>query len=318
MYYIYLLLAGSIFANISLDPKDNKITREFIDTMHNTHKIPTSWLKSQFHGTHFNQKAISLIQRPLESKPWSFYQKLFVTAKRTAEGKKFLKKHSAFLAKCEKEYHIPKEVVVAILGVETNYGTTMGDFNALEVLSTLSFYYVPRHVFFRSELESLIQYAWKYDIDLHKLNGSYAGAIGASQFMPSNILKYAKSSDSSTVDLLHKPHDAILSVFNYLKKHGKWTNNTPIASPVSLNDAQKKYIHKHYPNKDSIKLTPKVRSALKLKLQPYTVKYLLVTKSPSTQGSHIAYANFSSIMTYNISVNYARSVYLLSEALKKV
>ena len=107
-------------------------------------------------------------------------------------------------------------------------------------------------------------------------------------------------------------------MFNYLKKHGKWTNNTPIASPISLNDAQKKYIHKHYPNKDSIKLTPKVRSALKLKLQPYTVKYLLVTQGPSTQGSHIAYANFSSIMTYNISVNYARSVYLLSEALKKV
>ena len=316
MYYIYLLLVGSIFANISLDPKDNKITSQFIDNMHNTYKIPTSWLQSQFDGARFNQKAISLIQRPLESKPWSFYQKLFVTARRTAEGKKFLQKHSAFLTQCEKEYHIPKEVVVAILGVETNYGTTMGDFNALEVLSTLSFYYVPRHAFFRSELESLVQYAWKYDIDLHKLNGSYAGAIGASQFMPSNILKYAKSADNSTVDLLHKPHDAILSVFNYLKKHGKWTNDTPIAANISLNDAQKKYLQTHYPDSDSIAITPMVKEALKLERQPYTVKYLLVSRDTSSQEAQIAYANFSSIMTYNISVNYARSVYLLSEALK--
>ena len=136
-------------------------------------------------------------------------------------GKLFIKKNLETLERAEAQFGVPKEVITAILGVETRYGKIMGSYRVLDALSTLSFDYPKRSNFFSQELINLLLLARENDLDIFKLKGSYAGAMGYGQFIPSSYRAYAVDFDNDgSVDLLSSVEDAIGSIGNYLYQHG--------------------------------------------------------------------------------------------------
>jgi membrane-bound lytic murein transglycosylase B len=177
------------------------------------------------------QSILDAIARPAEAtKPWKDYRPIFVTDKRVDDGVAFYRANRALLERIGSEYGVPPEVIVAIIGVETGYGRIAGKYRVLDALSTLAFNYPPRAKFFRGELKQLFLLKDKqlaYPID--ELKGSYAGAMGWGQFMPTSIEKWAKDEDGDgRIDLWNSTPDILASVANYFAAHG-WESGEPIA-----------------------------------------------------------------------------------------
>ena len=183
------------------------------------------------------QRIIDLISRPAEkAKPWHEYREIFVTAPRIAAGVEFWEENEAALNRAGSKFGIPIEIIVAVIGVETNYGRNKGSFRVMDALSTLAFDYPPRARFFRSELRELLLLAREENKDPLELIGSYAGAMGYGQFIPSSFRAYAIDFDGDgTRDIWSSQTDAIGSVANYFSRHG-WDGESPITVPVTVTD----------------------------------------------------------------------------------
>ncbi|HLE66620.1 MAG TPA: lytic murein transglycosylase, partial [Burkholderiales bacterium] len=155
------------------------------------------------------------------ARSWTAYRATFVNDRRIEAGLDFWRMHGAALARAGREYGVPEEVIVAIVGVETFYGRNIGRWRVIDTLTTLAFDYPPRAEFFRSELENYLLFAREAGIDVFSVRGSYAGAIGIPQFMPGSYLKFAVDFDGDgLVDLRANPADAVGSVANFLRQHG--------------------------------------------------------------------------------------------------
>jgi membrane-bound lytic murein transglycosylase B len=181
-------------------------------------------------GAKVQQSILDAMGKPAESKPWKDYQPLFLTDKRVDDGVAFYLANRALLEKVGKEYGVPPEVIVAIIGIETNYGRITGKYRVVDALSTLAFHYPPRAAFFRGELKQLFLLGDKhlaYPID--ELKGSYAGAMGWGQFMPTSIAQWAKDEDGDgRIDLWNSLPDIVASVANYFAAHD-WQKGQPVA-----------------------------------------------------------------------------------------
>ena len=165
-------------------------------------------------------KIIELISKPAEKvSPWWEYRKSFMTEQRMTEGAQFMLEHRARLEKAHKETGVAPEYVVAIIGVETFYGRITGKYRVLDALATLAFDYPPRAEFFRSELAQFIALSREEAVDPLTALGSYAGAMGAGQFMPSSYRRYAvDGSNDKQRNLFADWDDIIASVANYFKE----------------------------------------------------------------------------------------------------
>lgn len=314
---LLFVFSPAVFAGALLDPKQNKMVAGFVKKMHAEHaEIPTAWLKGQFENLELNQNVLASIQRPAESMNWSRYRKLFITQKRINQGALFMQTHSATLQHFSKRYGIPAEIVVAILGVETNYGDTQGSFSALEALATLAFYYVPRHDFFTDELKSLLVTAWHHKWNLKEIKGSYAGALGIPQFMPSNVDLYARPAinQSKDVNLFSNKEDAIHSVFHYLKARGSWLAKAPIIRPIHFSRNGQKILRSIFKrNKTaSIVVTEEMRQQLGIR-QFKGQAWILCINDDDLRYYYLFRPNFNSIMTYNNSSLYALAVVELAQ-----
>ncbi|HAN81043.1 MAG: lytic murein transglycosylase B [Gammaproteobacteria bacterium] len=176
---------------------------------------------------------INAMNRPAERKKWMDYRAIFLKRPRVLAAKSFYRKHEKTLARAELELGVPVEVILAIIGVETYFGRNKGGFRALDALATLGLDYPKRSKFFLGELESLFLLAKEENLSVTDLKGSYAGAMGFGQFIPSSYLAYAIDFDNDgRRDLINNPVDAIGSVANYLMRHG-WDNTYGVASVVS-------------------------------------------------------------------------------------
>jgi len=165
---------------------------------------------------------------PAERPSWQDYRAQFVNENRIARGAAFWKVNRRALARAERKYGVPAAVIVAILGVETNYGRNMGRYRVVDALATLAFDYAPRASFFRGELEQYLLLARESRLDVFALQGSYAGAIGIPQFMPGSVRRYAVDFDGDgAIDLRRSSADAIGSVANFLREHG-WRSGEPV------------------------------------------------------------------------------------------
>ena len=318
---LFLLFTSTLTASVSMAPEKSRVTRQFVSGFSKQSGIPEVWLNQQFESLELNDKVLTLIQKPYEDKIWGDYEKLFITSKRVDGGKKFLKDHAVFLQHAERVYGVPKSVITSIIGVETSYGQNMGNINTLEALATLSFYYAPRYSFFEDEMKALLKIAYERKWNLQEVEGSYAGAIGMPQFMPSNVIRYAVSNDkkSSKLDLFHHPKDAMLSVANYLSKHGKWQAHEPIVLPIKhLTDKQISLLNKQFENKNILVLDEKLQQLVPpLDSLPGKTKpgWLIRLRYKDHQDFYFAYNNFKSIMSYNNSTNYAFAVTYLAAAI---
>ena len=273
---------------------ERSIVRAFVASMHQKHGIDQKKLLALLSECHTNQKVLSLMDKQYEALPWYTYRARIVTPTRIKEGALFWKTHAKTLKKIQKIYGVPPEMIVSIIGLETSYGHIMGTFKELETLSTLAFDYPRRSAFFKKELEQLILLAQEGAVDLATAKGSYAGAMGMPQFMPSSYRQYAVDfSGKGQRDLLHNTEDVLGSVAYYLHKHG-WQSGKSIVRPL--------------------------RSPLKTPTQASgknKIRNIVLKDSPDTEKYYAGLPNFSVIMRYNNSTHYAMAVVLLSEQIRK-
>lgn len=217
---------------------------QFIEHMTGTHGFSRSELETLFRNVRHTQRAIQLVMPapPGRPKNWQAYRARFIDPVRIDAGVAFWNSYSEALERAQREYGVPAEIIVAIIGVETVYGRNTGNFRVVDVLATLGFDYpdkpnrASRMRFFRGELENTLLYARESGIDPFSLLGSYAGAIGWPQFMPGSIRRWAVDFDGDgKVDLRNSPVDAIGSVANFLVSHG-WKPGEPLVFPASISD----------------------------------------------------------------------------------
>ena len=263
------------------------------------------------------QKIIDSMNSPAEfTWTWDRYRKLFIEPKRIKNGKLFIKKNLETLERAEAQFGVPKEVITAILGVETRYGKIMGSYRVLDALSTLSFDYPRRSNFFSQELINLLLLARENNLDIFKLKGSYAGAMGYGQFIPSSYRAYAVDFDNDgSVDLLNSVEDAIGSIGNYLFQHG-WKSNYPIIWEVNnsfkglnldlVNNVRKKV------NFDSKTMSPK--NPIDFNFEGLNTDVLLLSYETNKSTNYfVGTRNFIAITKYNVSHFYAKAVYDLAQ-----
>ena len=293
----------------------------FINRMVTTHHFDKSKLEEIFHKVEIKEDIIKRISSPAEGLPWYRYRKIFMTEARIDGGVKFWLENEAALIAVEQQKGVPAEIIVAIIGVETFYGQKTGNFRVIDALSTLAFAYPPRSKFFFSELENFLLLCREENIDPLEPTGSYAGAMGMPQFMPSSFRSYAVDFDNDSYrDIWHNKGDVIASVANYFVKH-QWQTGQEIAIPVSSKGED-------YKAALSDGLKPDLRLAelesLNLKISrsiPLNTKVKLLAFEQEAFGQKpgeelwVGLDNFYVITRYNHSPLYAMVVYQLSQAI---
>jgi membrane-bound lytic murein transglycosylase B len=220
---------------LAADYQDSPQVSEFIAEMNRDYGFAAEQLGRLFAEVQRKQAILDAISRPAEKvKPWKDYRPIFITDSRIARGVDFWREHEATLARAEAEYGVPAQVIVAIIGVETFYGGNTGSYRVVDALSTLAFDYPPRAPFFRKELREFLMLSREEQVDPMTLKGSYAGAMGLPQFMPSSFRAYAVDFDGDGhINIWTNPVDAIGSVASYFKRHG-WLPGEPVASRATV------------------------------------------------------------------------------------
>lgn len=311
------------FANFS----QWKEVNAFIDEMVERNGFDKAALQAVFSKARYLDTAIQLIKPAPSGKPknWQAYRARFVEPKRINAGVDFWNEHELALARAEAQYGVPAEIIVGIIGVETVYGRNTGNFRVLDAITTLTFDYPKtanrdaRMAFFRGELESTLLFARESNIDPFSLLGSYAGAIGWPQFMPSSIRQYAVDFDGNgKIDLRASPVDAIGSVANFLKIHG-WQRGEPTVFPATVTDPAQA---ENLINQGlEAKFTPdelKAAGVIAGTELPAGLRYGVVDlQNGAAPTEHwLATNNFFAITQYNRSYFYAMSVIDLARAVR--
>jgi membrane-bound lytic murein transglycosylase B len=262
-------------------------------------------------------KILEAMSAPAEAvTPWWEYRERILTPERTAHGVQFWQAHRETLERIAADSHIPPEYLVAILGVETQYGHSTGKFRVLDALATLAFEFPPRGDFFRDELEQFVLLTREDRISALKALGSYAGAMGAPQFMPSAYRRYAVDGDGDHKrDLWNDWDDILASVANFFKEHG-WQAAAPVLAEVRIDSGVTVTppAGKFELNETIDSLAARgVKSVMDL---PGTTPALLIpAETKDGPAYRIGFQNFYVITRYNRSVRYAMAVHDLAQAI---
>lgn len=192
-------------------------------------------LRRLFAQVRYQPSVIAAMSRPLIASPrWHEYAPQFINPMRIGAGVAFWRDNAATLARAQEEFGIPAQIIVAIIGVETNYGLNTGSYRVLDALTTLAFDYPRREEFFRSELKQFLLLAREQGVSPLQPRGSYAGALGLPQFMPGSVRAYAIDYDGDgRIDLAHDPIDAVGSVANFLAQHD-WQPGQPVMAAARI------------------------------------------------------------------------------------
>jgi membrane-bound lytic murein transglycosylase B len=232
-----LLALALVMAAMPASPLDLARTdvRAFSEEMQKKHQFDAAWLDGILADAVIQPKIIERMTRPAEAvMPWHKYRDHFLTDERIKAGVAFWTEHRDAIAAIEKSTGVAAHVIVGIIGAETYFGRITGRDRVVDALSTLGFDYPPRSGFFRSELEQFLLLAREEGLDVRTVQGSYAGAMGRAQFMPSSYRAYAVDGDGDDKrDLWGSWDDVLASIANYLDRHG-WREGEPVVTPASL------------------------------------------------------------------------------------
>ena len=210
--------------------------QSFMREVESRHGLDRAWLRGIFRNARRQQSVLDAFSRPAEAKPWHAYREIFITRARIRRGIDFVRRHRQVLERVRARFGVPPEIVAAIIGVETYYGRYTGGFRVIDSLSTLAFFAPRRTEFFRRELEQFLLMLDEEGASPAEVMGSYAGAIGVPQFIPSSFRAYAIDFDGDgRRDLVGSVDDAMGSVGAYLHRHG-WREGEPVASAVTALD----------------------------------------------------------------------------------
>ncbi len=302
---------------IFADYESRDSVKDFINELAVEDGFNPEQLAEIFEQVEKKQRIIDLISRPAEkAKPWHEYREIFVTAPRIAAGVEFWEENEAALNRAGSKFGIPIEIIVAVIGVETNYGRNKGSFRVMDALSTLAFDYPPRARFFRSELRELLLLAREENKDPLELIGSYAGAMGYGQFIPSSFRAYAIDFDGDgTRDIWSSQTDAIGSVANYFSRHG-WDGESPIAVRVTVTDERAdQFTNQGLKPKRSIAELRKA-GVEHVSLPDKTLGALFRLEGRDGWEYWLGLHDFYVVTRYNHSHMYALAVVQLSEAVR--
>jgi len=311
---ILLLGMMPVYANSELPGIE-----KFIAEMESKHGFDNKKLHALFSEVEVKDSILKAISRPAEkSKPWYDYRKIFITDKRIKGGVKFWQEYAQTLADAENKYGVPAEVIIAILGVETRYGGNVGGYRVVDALSTLAFRYPPRSKFFRSELEHFLLLTREENKSRLTPIGSYAGAMGLGQFMPSSYRAYAVDFDNDGLrDIWTNRVDAIGSIANYLKRHG-WVAGESITHRTKFAGQEvTALIKKGY--KPSLTREELSTAGVSLNGLPSGQDSIAIISLTQKNGEEywLARQNFYSITRYNHSRMYAMAVTQLADAIRQ-
>lgn len=307
---LILLMSRTVFAELHGDLE----VSQFIDEMVSKHGFEKQELDAVFSEARVSSTILDAISRPAEAMPWYKYRNIFLRNDRIQLGQKFIKEHEALLQRAYDVYGVPPEIIAAIIGVETRYGSHKGSYRVIDSLVTLGFRYPKRASFFRRELEQFLLLARDEGLDPLKVTGSYAGAMGIPQFISSSFRHYAVDfDDDGHIDIWENPADAIGSVANYFKVHG-WKRDQSVAFPATVSGTgfQSVLTSSLEPEKTVAEILGSGVS-IERTAPPEANAKLLEYEQENGNEYWLGLQNFYVITRYNHSALYAMAVYQLSQ-----
>lgn len=288
----------------------------FIGKMVTNHQFDEQALNNLFAEVEIKDDILKKIAKPAEAMPWYQYRKIFITDARIDAGVKFWQENAQTLANAEQRFGVPAAIIVAILGVETAYGQHPGKYRVIDALATLGFAYPPRSPFFLSELEQFLLLCREEQINPLDPIGSYAGAMGKPQFMPSSFRRYATDfNNDNRRDIWQDNADVIGSVANYFRQF-QWQTGQAIAAPITATGEKYKSILNSNLKPD-LRLAELESLNLKISKPLALVNKVKILELKQEQGEELwaVTDNFYCLTRYNHSPLYAMAVYQLSESI---
>jgi membrane-bound lytic murein transglycosylase B len=296
--------------------------RDFIAEFAQEQGFSTRALLRLFSHVQTQNSAIRAMSAPVTTPPkWFEYAPQFVTPERIAGGVAFRNANRAALERAEREYGVPAEIVVAIIGVETFYGRNAGRYRVLDALTTLAFDYPRRADYFREELKQFLLLSREWKISPLTPRGSFAGAMGVPQFMPTSFRRYAVDFDTDgKIDLWTHMDDVIGSVANFLSRHG-WEKGRPVLVPVTVDSAEARATvgdnglseRRDYVGWIAINVTIQEPA----EIDPQWAAVLVLLEGSDGPTYRLGFNNFYVLTRYNRSRLYATAVWELAQAIRR-
>lgn len=316
-----VLLAISVSCGAQADNEAavTQARREFVDRMVSAHGFDRAELSAALGKAEINQKILDTIAKPAERVvPWYEYRNIFVTPERIGAGVQFWKSNAATIDRVSKQYGVAPEMLVAIVGVETYFGTRMGSYRVVDALSTLAFAYPPRAKFFSQQLEEFLLLTREEKVDLFQPLGSYAGAMGAGQFTPSSYRAFAvDENEDGHRNIWTDWEDVLGSVANYFKQSG-WRTGAPVIDKATRpanwtgGDPSNKL------DLDATVGAVKKQGYVFKSEQPADARAGVFSFEAKGGGTEywVGYHNFSVITRYNRSAKYALAAHQLGQEIR--
>lgn len=311
----FLFIAGASLGLVAQAGYDTHVDASKLIAELERDGFDPAYVRSVLAKAERKQSILDAISKPAEKRlDWGEYRAIFIEPKRVAQGLEFWGEHRATLERAQEQFGVPAEIIMAIMGVETRFGRITGTYRVLDALATLGFDFPRRADFFRGQLADYFRLVRTEGVDPESLKGSYAGAMGYGQFIPSSFLAYAIDFDGDGhKDIWNNPVDAIGSIANYFAKHGWRKGEAVIAHPI-FNDASVEELVNQDLKPELTLLdwsekgvTP--REALNGNMQATLMRLSSGEKNEYVLGLH----NFYVITRYNHSRLYASAVYELSQ-----
>lgn len=321
----FTLLAGTLLCPHSADASylGREEVRLFIEAMQAEHGLHPEELERVLGQARFQPKVVRLIgpERPQQApviRSYPAYRAKFLTQARIQAGVRFWETYEPELQRAQAQYGVPAEVIVGILGVETIFGRNTGSFRVVDALATIAFDGPRRQEYFREELKELLLLARELGLDPLDIKGSYAGAMGLPQFMPSSYRRHAVDFDGDEfVDLVGSPADAIGSIASYLRAHG-WIPGEPSTAPVKLPAGSEAQLVSGLKRVHTVEWLKEQGVKFSGAAIPDGDCSIVELPAPGKAPKYLAgFANFEAITRYNRSTFYATAVLELAEAVRQ-
>ena len=317
LFFILFVLFNTTSSYADRELVQRKDVQHFMHKMVKQHHFDRKQLMAIMMEAKYQPQIIESMDKPYEKKTWDVYKALFLTPQRVQAGIEFWHANQKTLERAEKEYGVPAQIIVSIIGVETLYGKHQGNYRVLDALTTLAFHYPKRSDFFTKELGEFLLLCREQHVPANQYTGSYAGAMGKPQFMPSSYRFYAVDfTGNGKRDLMNDDQDVIGSVANYFHRHG-WKLNEGIAQPVKVNGSGYKKLMTNSKKADYAyrHLIQEGVTPLSKVVHPPVKAGLIELKTQNGEEYWLAYPNFYVITHYNTSPQYAMVVYLFAQQL---
>jgi membrane-bound lytic murein transglycosylase B len=309
---VVLLFAGHATHAIDTDRPE---VQAFVDRMVAEHSYDRDKLLSVLSDAESKQSILDAISRPAErTLEWHEYRNIFMKPERISAGAEFWREHESELERISKETGVSKEIIVGIIGVETYFGRITGNYRVLDALSTLAFDYPPRSKFFTSELEEFLLLVREEGMEAADATGSYAGAMGRPQFMPSSYRAYAvDSTDDGKRDIWTNWSDVMGSVANYFVRHG-WIEGQPVVASATLGDQWQGDTPKNtLKPQETVTSLSHQGVMFSSELPGDAESQLLTLMGEDGEEYWVGFHNFFVITRYNRSVMYGLAVHQLGQ-----